>query len=267
MNNMQKKKIIKYISLVLVLSFIFNPIAVFAQDISPSYFLQNDTTDAILSSEKAYSNYFLGMGDVIDVHLIVGNNALSLDYTFEIASNGAIFFPNIGEIKLSGLKIEEAQKKLKSEIAKKYHEPFRLTLVLKKPRLTRVYLSKDDYIQSLANIEKYVFIYGEVARPGRYTYFTGKKLSDYINLAGGPTAPANLYYVTITRNENGKTEKFVVNADKILFNADKTHDIEIKEGDIISVPKNWFYFSDFASFANLVLLSLTFYATVSNYLK
>lgn len=263
-----RKFFIKFISTILVYALIFNPFILFAQEtFSPSYMMQNDTIDSILSSEKAYKDYFLGMGDVISVHIIVGNNALPLDYVFEIASNGKIFFPNIGEIKLSGLKLDEAKKHLKEEISKKFKEPFSISVFLKKPRLTRVYLSKDDYIQSLANLEQYVYIYGEVARPGRYTYFAGRKLSDYINLAGGPTAPANLSYVTITRNENGKTKKYNVNAENVLFKADSSQDIQIMAGDIISVPKNWFYFSDFASFANLILLSLTLYATVSNYLR
>ncbi len=266
MNN----KLMRLISFSLIVTMSFPPAGLFAQQRSsqsPSYYMQNDTVDSILSSEKAYSDYFLGMGDVIDVHMLVGDNSLVLDYTFEIASNGTIFFPNVGQIKLSGLKIKEAQGYMSREIRKKFSEPFEMTIVLKQPRLTRVYLSQDEYIQSLANLEKFVYVYGEVSRPGRYTYFAGRKLSDYINLAGGPAAAANLSYVSVTRNENGQSKNYHINADKILFKADGSEDMLIKDGDVISVPKNWFYFSDFASFANLVLLSLTFYATVSNYVR
>jgi protein involved in polysaccharide export with SLBB domain len=263
-------RLIRFISAVLVITMTLPPSGLFAQQRSaqsPSYYMQNDTMDSILSSEQVYADYFLGMGDVIDVHMLVGDNSLALDYTFEIANNGAVFFPNIGEIKLSGLKIEEAKEHLKKEIGKKFSEPFTLSVVLKQPRLTRVYLSQDEYIQSLANLEKYVYIYGEVARPGRYTYFAGRKLSDYINLAGGPAAAANLSYVTVTRNENGSSRNYNVNAEKVLFKADSSHDMDIADGDVIQVPKNWFYFSDFASFASLIMLSLTFYATVTRYVN
>lgn len=266
MNN----RLIRLVSTVLVVTMTVTPSGIFAQQRSaqsPSYYMQNDTIDSILSSEQVYADYYLGMGDVIDVHMLIGDNSLSLDYTFEIANNGSVFFPNIGEIKLSGLKIDEARDHLKKEISKKFPETFTLAVVLKQPRLTRVYLSQDEYIQSLANLEKFVYVYGEVARPGRYTYFAGKKLSDYINLAGGPVAAANLSYVTITRNENGSSNNYSVNADKVLFKADRSHDMDIADGDVIQVPKNWFYFSDFASFASLIMLSLTFYATVTRYVN
>lgn len=262
MNN----RLIKIVSAALIVALVFSPAGVYAQQ-SPSYYMQNDTIDSILSSEKAYADYFLGMGDVIDVHMLIGNNALALDYTFEIANNGSVFFPNIGEIRLSGLKLNEAREHMKKEISKKFSEPFTIAIVLKQPRLTRVYLSRDEYVQSLANLEKFVYIYGEVSRPGRYTYFAGRKLSDYLNLAGGPSNAANLSYVSVTRNENGSSKKYNVNADKILFKADRSYDMVINDGDVIQVPKNWFYFSDFVSFASLVMLTLTFYATVTRYVK
>ncbi len=264
-------RIIKSVAVALVITMSFPPAGLFAQQRtagqSPAYYMQNDSIDSILSSEQVYEDYFLGMGDVIDVHMLVGDNALALDYTFEIANNGAIFFPNIGEIRLSGLKLKEARDHMKKEIGAKFKEPFTISVVLAQPRLTRVYLSQDDYIQSLANLERFVFVYGEVSRPGRYTFFAGRKISDYLNLAGGPSAAANLSYVTVTRNENGSSKKYNVNADKILFKADRSDDMEIKDGDVISVPKNWFYFSDFASFASLVMLTLTFYTTVTRYVR
>jgi hypothetical protein len=39
-------------------------------------------------------------------------------------------------------------------------------------------------------------------------------------------------------------------------------DIEIMPGDVIYVPGNFFYFADFASFANTVLLALTLYSSL-----
>lgn len=265
-----KNNLIKLVSCTLIMTLVFSPAGICAQQSmgqSPSYYMQNDTVDSILTSEKAYADYFLGMGDIIDVHMLVGDNSLALDYTFEIASNGEIFFPNIGQIKLSGLKIKEAQARISKEVRKKFLEPFNITVVLKQPRLTRVYLSQDEYVQSLANLEKFIYVYGEVARAGRYTYFANKRLSDYINLAGGPSSAANLSYVTVTRNENGSSKNYNVNASDILFKADHSKDMIIHEGDIISVPKNWFYFSDFASFASLVMLTLTFYTTVTRYVR
>jgi len=257
-----KSYILKRISIALIFTMSFACMPVSAQQVNSSVYLQNDTYDSVLSSEKAYADYFLAMGDTIDVHVLVGDNALSLDYTFLISNDGTIFFPNIGPIKLSGLKMKESEKAITKELSKKFKEKFQVSVMLKQPRLTKVYLSKDDYVQSLANINKFVYVYGAVARSGRYNYFSGEKLSDYINLAGGPSVSANLYYVTVTRNIDGKSKTYYIDAYSIMFKGDSTNDIKIIEGDVIQVPNNWFYFSDFASFANLVLLSLTFYATV-----
>ena len=230
-------------------------------------YMQNDTLSSLALSEKAYSKYFLGIGDSIDVHLIVGDNALALDYNFMISSAGTIFFPNIGPIKLSGLKMKEAEDEIRRQISKKFTEPFKISVVLRQPRMTRVYFGSDNYMPSLSNLEKFVYLYGEVSRPGRYNYLPGKTLSDYINLAGGPSGKAILSNISVTRNQDNKISVYHVNADDILFRGIKTNDMSMMEGDIIQVPANWFYFSDFSSFANLVLLSLTLYATVSTYAR
>jgi len=259
-----KSRVLKRISLIMAFAMFFSCMPVSAQQVNSSVYLQNDSYDSVLSSEQAYADYFLAMGDTIDVHLLIGDNALSLDYTFLIGNDGTIFFPNIGTMKLSGLKIKEAEQAMSRELSKKFKEPFLISVVLKDPRLTKVFLSQDEYVQSLANIDKFVYVYGEVFRPGRNNFFAEKKLSDYINLAGGPATAANLSYVTVTRNENGKSKSYYIDAYNIMFKGDGTDDMRIIAGDVIQVPKNWFYFSDFASFANMVLLSLTFYATVSN---
>ena len=58
------------------------------------------------------------------------------------------------------------------------------------------------------------------------------------------------------------TQQKIINVDasKIMEMGVKYEDLEIFAGDVISVPGNFFYFSDFASFANTVLLALTLYS-------
>src|SRR3989339_1257010 len=107
--------------------------------------------------------------------------------------------------------------------------------------------------------ESFVYVYGEVAKSGRFEYVPGKRLSDYISFAGGPSARSLLNGVTVTRNLNGKAEKLFVNASDVIYNGNMKNDIEIYGGDVINVPGNFFYFGDFASFANTVLLALTLY--------
>jgi len=249
------------ISLVICLTWLYSPgLAVIATSAGQG-------SSPLVISEKAYNSYTLGSGDLLDIHIIVGDNALSLDYPLLISSAGTVYFPNIGPIKLTGLTIKQAETKIRSVLSGKFSEPFTLTIVLNQPRMTRVFYGSDEYMPTLRDLEQYVYVYGEVARSGRFNYFEGKELSDYLNLAGGPSSRANLGGTTITRNVNGKPQVYTVNASDILFKGVKTNDIQILEGDIINVPGNFFYFSDFASFANTVMLGITLFYTVQNFIK
>lgn len=122
-------------------------------------------------------------------------------------------------------------------------------------------LANGDII-AVPAIKSYVYVYGEVARSGTFGYVPGQTLSNYLNLAGGPSARANISGVTVTRQENGKPKVYHVNASDIIQKGMVQKDIEIFPGDVISVPGNFFYFSNFASFANTILLALTLYSTV-----
>ncbi|MBN2057353.1 MAG: polysaccharide biosynthesis/export family protein [Candidatus Saganbacteria bacterium] len=141
-----------------------------------------------------------------------------------------------------------------------------------KLRLRDIFLGADDKsnlllkngdIVTVPTIKSYVYVYGDVARSGTFGYVQGQTLSDYINIAGGPLARANLSGVTVTRQKNGKPHVFHINASRILREGHTEEDIQILPGDVINVPGNFFYFSDFASFANTVLLALTLYNTVA----
>jgi polysaccharide export outer membrane protein len=284
----------------------------------------SDTSQSIVSED-----YILGAGDQLEVHLIVGDNALVLDYTFIINPAGKIFFPQVAEITLAGLTIKQAKAELTKEIQKKYKEDFDLSLMVSFPKNINVYVTgqvdspglrtvsdgsrisgilkgagvakggsdlseyvflkrkngngdfaeyklrlydvfvenadakdmplENGDIISVPAIKSYVYVYGEVARSGTFGYVEGQRLSDYINIAGGPTDRANLSGVTVTRQENGKPKVYNIDASQIIRQGMTANDIEVIPGDVISVPGNFFYFSDFASFANTILLALTLY--------
>jgi len=111
--------------------------------------------------------------------------------------------------------------------------------------------------------ETFVYVYGEVAKSGRFEYVPGKRISDYISSAGGPTGRALLGDITLTRHVNGKPQQLKINVSDILYNGNSINDIEVLSGDVIKVPSNFFYFTDFASFTNTVILALTLYKMAS----
>ncbi len=225
----------------------------------------SSNTSQIYFTEDAYNKYILGPGDIIEVHIIVGQNVLTKDYEFPISFGGTIFFPNIGEVKLSGMTISDAKTKLIKNIGKYFKENYSLSLVLKEPRMLRVYLGGDSSIPALKYYdEQYVFVYGEVQRGGRYSYFPGRKLSDYINMAGGPGTRAALDGATLTRDDLGGRKFFNVNASDVMYKGQIEKDMYVMPGDIINVPANFFYFSDFASFTSTVFMAISLYTTLQN---
>ncbi|MGB9613774.1 MAG: polysaccharide biosynthesis/export family protein [Candidatus Margulisiibacteriota bacterium] len=277
-------------------------------------------------------SYVLGPGDQLEVHLVVGDNALVMDYNFTINPQGKIFFPNLSEMTLGGLTLKEARSLMFKEIKKKYPERFDLSVMVSTPKMIGVFITgqvdnpglrivydgtrisevlkeagvakggsdytdvvyvrrktkegKDETLKlslydvflgndnqqnvvlrngdiiSVPSMKSYVYVYGEVARSGTYGYVPGQTLADYLNLAGGPAPRANLAACTVTRQENGKPKVYYVNASDILQKGMISKDLEIQPGDVISVPANFFYFSDFASFANTILLALTLYTSL-----
>lgn len=122
---------------------------------------------------------------------------------------------------------------------------------------------KNGDIVAVPSIKSYVYVYGEVSRSGTFGYVPGQTLSDYINMAGGPTSRANLSGVTVTRQEEGKPKVYHINASDIIQMGMDDKDIMIYAGDVVSVPGNFFYIPDFTSFLNTIILALTLYTTVS----
>jgi len=229
----------------------FVPGIVIAQEATESF-------DGLVADTIIEDDYKLAPGDVVSANLIIADNDMTIDYSFSIGPDGKIYFPNVGEIKLLGLTIPQAKQKVNYKIKNIYKQKYDFSFRLVNPRKVRVYLSgSEDKPLHIGN-KKYVYIYGRVAKSGRFEYLPGKKFSDYISYAGGPNADANLAGATITR----ENRKIKINGSEVIFNGDASKDMIIIPGDVINVPGNFFYFSDFSSFANTILLALTVYSAV-----
>lgn len=353
------------------------------------------------------STYRLGAGDTIEVHVIIGDNVLHLDYVFTLAPGGLIFFPNLGEMALEGKLIEEAKKEMIRLIRKRYNQSITVSLLLTRPRKISIFLTgyvnhpgwmsvwngtrlssidksilpggslrfmtvyrqgksftldsiafqsggitadillmQEDMIEiplrkkmvtllgavsrpgyyeiqdnerisdvlnmagsvgaqsalsqviflkrtphadvfvteklnlydilqdphhsqnkplqhgdilTIPSIESYVYVQGNVARAGRYDYVPGKKISDYINMAGGPLEKADLGGVTVARPHDTETQFIAVNLYNILRLGKWDQDIEINGGDVITLPGNFFYVNDFLGLSNIVMTFVALY--------
>ncbi len=84
--------------------------------------------------------------------------------------------------------------------------------------------------------DNFVYIEGEVARPGRFPLYHNMRLSDLIFLAGNPTKASYLLEAEIARfNENKSTEIFRVNLTEILEKDSSDCDLVLCDEDHVFI--------------------------------
>ncbi|MCM8819946.1 MAG: polysaccharide biosynthesis/export family protein [Candidatus Omnitrophica bacterium] len=90
-------------------------------------------------------------------------------------------------------------------------------------------------------IKKYedISVFGQVKKPGNYSYKRGLSVVDIINLAGGFTDIADKNAVRIVRKVNGKKKSIKVPVGYILKSGDKSKDVLLEPADTVVVPESW----------------------------
>lgn len=98
-------------------------------------------------------------------------------------------------------------------------------------------LEGDWIVVQKRDSNSFVGIYGAVNKPGLYEFVEGDKLTDIVQIAGGPLESAMLEEVEILKlNEEGKEkERLTVNLKKILNGEEE--DIKLENNDRIFIPE------------------------------
>ena len=138
-------------------------------------------------------------------------------------------------------------------------------------------LSLDDgdiiFIPSLKSKEedKLVHLYGQINKQGSISYKEGRKLSDYIKLAGGANPSADMENVKVTRitkeNNETKSNVFTINAYDVLYNGNVEKDILIEANDVIFIPEKFFNFKNFTDITGTILTSLGIVSLAISFIK
>ena len=112
--------------------------------------------------------YRLGSGDKVRVTIF---NEKDLSGEFDVNDQGLVALPLIGQVKVGGMSLSEAQ----DLITQKYGRDY-----LVNPRVNVEVLNYRPF-----------FILGEVKNPGSYPYVNGISIVNAVALAGGYTPRAN----------------------------------------------------------------------------
>ncbi len=155
--------------------------------------------------------YVVGPGDEIILSLW---GQISESYPLEVTPEGKVLIPNVGEILIGELTLEQAEKKILRAVRARYKNV--------------------DASVSLFKVRKFrVFVVGAVNVPGTYTATAVDRVSMLIDQAGGYAPGASERNVQVKRGDST-----VVSADLLRFtiSGDLENNPYVRDGDVVAVP-------------------------------
>ncbi len=173
-------------------------------------------TAGALSAAKGREGYVIQPRDTLRV-TVWGHEDLDLSLT--VTYDGEINFPLIGAVKVEGLTLEEARKRITELLA-------------------RDYLVKPTVFVKVESTGESIYVLGMVQNPGRQDYVQGLTSLNACIKAGGFTRLAASGRTRILRTTDGKTRIIHVDLEDVA--AGKSEDVKLMPGDRIEVPERMF---------------------------
>jgi polysaccharide export outer membrane protein len=166
--------------------------------------------------ETRDARYHLHTGDVLG---LTYRYSPEYDATASIQPDGFVDFPMLGELKLSGLTVDQAREAIIAKANQRLNDP-EISVVLKE-------FEKPYYV-----------VGGEVGSPGRYEIRGPLTALRAVEIAGGirESGKANQVILIHPINETDATTR-LINLKKIMYKGDISEDAAVQPGDIIIVPK------------------------------
>lgn len=166
--------------------------------------------------------YRIGVDDTVQVS--VWRNT-DLGVTVPVRPDGMISVPLIGDVRAGGLSANQVAKNIEKDLGKFIRDP-NVTVIVTGLR-SHEYLTR-------------VRVTGAVTQPVSINYRQGMTVLDAILAAGGVNDFASANRTKLYRVENKETVVISIYLDDILFEGKLETNINIKPGDIITVPERIF---------------------------
>jgi len=160
-------------------------------------------------------HYTLGKDDVVQITV---RNQPEFTGQFIVGPDGNIQYTFVGDVKAEGLTKEELKEKITSL----------LTKYVKVPEVS---------VSILAYRSKFVYILGEVGRPGKYP-MKGDEISlrDALIQAGLPTRAAALRRVYVIQPDMTKPAYKKIDIYKLLYKGILKDNVTLGPGDLVVIP-------------------------------
>ncbi len=168
--------------------------------------------ESVSNSESA--EYVIGTGDVININ-VWKEPEFSLDHV-SVRPDGMISMPLIGAVTVGGMTVSQIQNML----GEKLHR----------------FLSHAQVTVTVLEIRsRFVYITGEVNRPGVYPLLASTDVLQIIIRAGGLSPFARRKSIYILRGAGGTQQKIAVNYVKLL-RGEGEQNVQLQVGDTVVVP-------------------------------
>ena len=164
-------------------------------------------------------DYILSSGDTLDLMVY---REPDLGMRSKIARDGRVQLPLLGEVKVAGMSVREAQDHLRQLYdADSLVDP-------------QIYLNISSYTQ------RKITVIGQVSRPGSYELQGNESLGilEAIGMAGGFTRIADTKNVVVKRRTGEKVETIKVNTKRL--ESPDGGSFQVLPGDILTVGESWY---------------------------
>ena len=169
---------------------------------------------------EARSEYTVGVEDMLQITVLQPER---LTVTVNVAPDGTISFPYIGNVYVKGMTLSHIEQEIQERLADGYMKYPAVSVSLRESRSRRF------------------FVYGEAIKPGAYPIAEDFTVLKAISIAGGFTRYGSASRVRLLRPRKDKPgyEMIKVNI-KAVMDGKVEEDILLQPGDIIVVSEGMF---------------------------
>jgi protein involved in polysaccharide export with SLBB domain len=156
-------------------------------------------------------DYVIGPGDSFTVALWGRTDAR---YTLTVDRNGQVVLPEVGALRVWGMKFGALESYLYSELSRKFTD-FKMSVAMDRLRTVQV------------------FVVGEATAPGTYTISSLSTVINALFAAGGPSKNGSLRKIRLLRGGGDPNEIDLYN---FLLGGDRRGDLRLQDGDTVFIP-------------------------------
>lgn len=169
------------------------------------------TTFAPVTNVPVGPDYMIGPGDSFTITLW---GRVDAQYALLVDRNGQIVLPEVGALRVWGMKFAELESYLQHELSRKFTD-FKMSVTM-------------DRLRTI-----HVFVVGEAAAPGTYSVSSLSTAINALFAAGGPSRNGTLRKIRLSRNGQEPNQ---VDLYDLLMGGDMSKDIRLQDGDTIFIP-------------------------------